>query len=291
MLRKALISILIALFSVFGLVFGVLAQTNTNQTATSQTTSEEVTPVVAVQPMVNAATVVQSVPITLTLTIPGPAGPFTVEVPIFLSLDIRIGISPELTTTLAVTPSVVTVVTPESSEAVTSTVESATSTPAPTAIATTIATAEPTAMPTAIPTTVAEPTAAAEPTEVALPTATPTATVEPEPVIVAPACADPRASIIAPGEGQTVSGVVNILGTATHENFMYYKLEYAPGADVDPNSDFAYLGDARVQVTGSVLGSFDSATLDNGPYTIKLTVVDNSGNFPPPCTVSIIVAN
>jgi hypothetical protein len=83
------------------------------------------------------------------------------------------------------------------------------------------------------------------------------------------------------------------LGTATHENFLYYKVEYAPGEDVDAGAEgvFAYLGDARVQVTGGLLVSFNSANLDNGAYTLRLTVVDASGNFPPPCTVNIVVAN
>lgn len=290
MLRKALLSTLIALFSLFGVALGVWAQANTPQANVAQTSDDEDVPAVTVQPVVAAATMVQSVPVTLTLTIPGPTGPLTIEVPIFLSLDIRIGISPELTTTLEVTPSVVTVVTPEVGATVTSTVAAATSTSMPTPVPTTAPTTIPTA--TAIPPTESEEVPAeADPTEVPLPTATPTATVEPEPVIVAPACTDPRSLIIAPGVGQVVSGVVNILGTATHENFMYYKLEYAPGTDVDPSDTFAFLGDARVQVTGSVLGSFDSTNFDNGSYTIKLTVVDNSGNFPPPCTVSIVIEN
>jgi hypothetical protein len=88
-----------------------------------------------------------------------------------------------------------------------------------------------------------------------------------------------------------VSGNVNILGTATHENFQYYKIEYASGANVDPNAAYAYLGGANVQVTGGLLASFDSTILDNGAYTLKLMVVDRDGNFPPPCTVTVVIAN
>jgi hypothetical protein len=97
--------------------------------------------------------------------------------------------------------------------------------------------------------------------------------------------------ITSPGEGQVISEQVNILGTANHENFQYYKVEYAQGANIDPNDTFSYLADARVQVTGGLLASFDSTNFANGPYTLKLTVVDNSGNFPPPCTVSVTVEN
>jgi hypothetical protein len=199
----------------------------------------------------------------------------TIEVPIFLSLDIRIGISPELTPTLAVTPSVVTEVDAPSTEVSPEAVDAPAEDPTPT----------PTAPPAAsIPEDV-------EPTEVPLPTATPTETATPQPVAVAPLCPDPRAVITSPSVNQVVSGTVEIVGTATHQNFLYYKVEYAQGADVNPDSTFAYLADARVQVTDGLLTAFDSANFSNGAYTIKLTVVDNSGNFPPPCTVSVIVTN
>jgi hypothetical protein len=110
-------------------------------------------------------------------------------------------------------------------------------------------------------------------------------------VVVAPLCPDPRSVITSPGVNQVVSGTAQILGTATHENFQYYKVEYAQGADIDPNNSFAYLADARVQVVGGLLAAFDSSNLSNGAYTIKLTVVDTSGNFPPPCTVSVVIEN
>jgi hypothetical protein len=290
MLRKAVVSTSVALFVLSLLVMGVMAQGITTQ-------PDEDAPVITVQPNVAAASVAQTVPVTLTLMIPGPTGPVTVEVPIFLSLDIRIGISPELTTTVAVTPSVVTEVdgtafapdadTEEASEegTVEATVESTV--------------AAPTAVPTPTPNAV-EPTPEpdeseaieAEATAPPLPTATPESADESaEPVVDAPLCPDPRAVIVAPGVGQVLAGDVNMLGSATHENFGYYKIEYALGANVDADDSFVYLADARTQVTGGVLASFDSTNFDNGEYTLKLTVVDASGNFPPPCTVSVVIAN
>ena len=294
MLRKAVwnavASVVVTLVSLSLLVMGVMAQSDTPSDATA---SDEAA--FSVQPNVAAARVTQSVPVTLTLTIPGPTGPITVEVPIFLNLDIQIGISPELTTTVAVTPSVAT-------DGVTDVAATPTATPESTVEST------PTTLPTLIP-TVSAPTAtpvptdeastAPEPTEEPLPTATPETTPEtvleptatPVAVVEAPLCPDPRSVIVAPGVGQVVSGDVNMLGTATHEEFQYYKVEYAPGVDVDPNASFVYLADARTQVTGGVLATFDSTILDNGDYTLKLTVVDRVGNFPPPCTVSVVVAN
>jgi hypothetical protein len=283
MLRKAVLSIAVALFSLSLFVIGVLAQTG--GTTTGQEAETPITLPISVQPNVAAANVVQTVPVTLTLSIPGPTGPVTIEVPIFLSLDIRIGISPQLTTTLSVTPSVV--------SEVDAGVEAETDA-TPTVIATpteevTVVETEVPATPVALAPTATAPPADVEPTAVALPTPTPTVALEA--VAVAPTCQDPRAAITSPGVNQVLSGTVNIIGTASHENFQYYKVEYAEGVDVDPNNSFAYLADARVQVVGALLAAFDSTSFINGAYTIKLTVVDNSGNFPPPCTVSVVIAN
>jgi hypothetical protein len=268
MLRKALLSTTVALFTLMLLVIGVMAQGD----------DEIEPPDVTVVPNIAAANVTQTVPVTLTLSLPGPTGTITIEVPIFLSLDIRIGISPELTTTVEVTPSVVTDVDVIEAEA-TETEESVVTVPtaaSPTVAATSTPTDEP---------------PAATPTPEPLPTATPAPTETPEPVVVAPLCPDPRSVITSPGVNQVLSGTAQILGTATHENFQYYKVEYAQGADIDPNNSFAYLADARVQVVGGLLAAFDSSNLSNGAYTIKLTVVDTSGNFPPPCTVSVVIEN
>lgn len=290
MLRKVLLSAALSLLALAFMVAGVVAQGTTNQDEEPETSP------VTVQPNAAAASVVQIVPVTLTLTIPGPGGPLTVEVPVYLSLDIRIGISPELTPTLAITPSVVTGVENETdgsekaeSDAVEVVAESPTATP--TAIPRATPTAPPpTATPLPAESEADEPNSTElEPTAVPLPTATPTETTPS--LAESPICPDPRAVITSPGVGEVLSGVINILGTASHENFFYYKVEYAPGENVDPNDTFYYLADARVQVTGGLLTSFNTEVLDNGTYTFKLTVVDNSGNFPPPCTVSVRIEN
>lgn len=112
----------------------------------------------------------------------------------------------------------------------------------------------------------------------------------PEPVIVAPSCPDPRAVIQSPGVNQTVSGMVQITGRAAHEQFASYKLEYAPGANAD--GGYVYFdGAVGMPVEGGVLGRFNSPAFSNGAYTIRLTVVDATGNYPPPCQVTINVQN
>jgi len=123
-----------------------------------------------------------------------------------------------------------------------------------------------------------------------LPTATPQPVEAPAPapepqVVVAP-CADPRSAFSSPGMGQAVSGLVPLIGTATHENFASFKLEagVADGALV-------FIGSGNSPVQGGNLGTLDSVSFPNGPLLIRLTVIDQTGNYPPPCELTVTVAN
>lgn len=118
----------------------------------------------------------------------------------------------------------------------------------------------------------------------------PTDTPTPEPVaVIAPACADPGSVIFSPGINQVVSGVIGISGTADMGAFQYYKLEFAPGANA--GGGFVYFDGRNNPVSGGQLGALDTSALPSGEYTLRLTVVDQTGNYLPPCDVSIIVQN
>ena len=110
-----------------------------------------------------------------------------------------------------------------------------------------------------------------------------------EPLVQAPVCPDARSVISEPGIGEVVVGSRAVIGTATHEAFQYYKLEYAAGANA--GGGFVYFGGGSDSVTGGLLGSLDSTALPNGDYTLQVIVVDQTGNFPPPCTVNIVIQN
>lgn len=138
--------------------------------------------------------------------------------------------------------------------------------------------------PTPEPPTPEPPTATPEP-----PTPTPEPPTPEPPAVVAAACADARAVISSPGVGQVLSGMVGVTGSASHEAFQYFKLEYAPGANA--GGGFVYFDGANVAIAGGLLGNFNTGALPNGDYTIRLTVVDQSGNFPPPCDVSVVISN
>jgi hypothetical protein len=153
------------------------------------------------------------------------------------------------------------------------------------------ATETPTITPTRLLTETA-PTAATTLTETVpagLPTETPTPAppVVEAPPVAAPACADPRALITSPGNGQAVSGSLTIAGTASHDQFQYYKIEYAPAG----TEGFNYLGGGNSPIANGALLTFDTGALGNGGWTLRLIVVDQTGNFPPPCQVTIQVQN
>lgn len=163
-----------------------------------------------------------------------------------------------------------------------------TQTPAPASTATATPTATPNATPSATPTE--------EPPEEAPP---PQREPEPAPPAIVPVtCPDSRLAIFSPGIDQTVSGLVPITGRATHEQFNFYKLEVAPGANASQGftwfdgSDRSGGGGAKgPPVESGTLGHFNSGGVANGAYTIRLTVVDTSSNYPTPCQVSINVQN
>lgn len=148
----------------------------------------------------------------------------------------------------------------------------ATSTPTPTPLVPT-PTATPRPTPTRIP-TVAAP--------IRLPTP-PTAT--PAPAL----CPDENTCITFPRPNQTLSGQITIQGTANHPRFQFYKIEW--GAGESPEAWHSINEIVRTPVVNGPLMPVNTAALPNGVIWLKLTVVDITGNFPPPHAVRVIIQN
>jgi hypothetical protein len=108
----------------------------------------------------------------------------------------------------------------------------------------------------------------------------------PTPGAVRPRCPDPRAVITSPGINAQVSGMMPIIGTAEHENFKFYKLE--SGVGTDP-SVWSYFDGGDRPVQGARLGTLNAGALAPGTYSVRIVVVDASGNFPPPCQTTIVI--
>lgn len=132
------------------------------------------------------------------------------------------------------------------------------------------------------------------PTRPPRPTPTPGETPSPSPTTAAPppslACSDPRANITWPEVNASVGGVVEIRGTANIENFQYYKIDFAAGASPS-DSDWHWIGadDGKNPVEGGVLLTWNTGGLSPGAYSLRLTVVDMTGNYPPPCQVQLYI--
>jgi len=108
--------------------------------------------------------------------------------------------------------------------------------------------------------------------------------------VVRPAgCPNPGVQITSPGQNQAVSGNHPIRGTANISGFQYYKIEGGPG-DSPKNHEWTVVGQLHERtVAGGVLETFNSGSYPAGVYTLRLVVVDQTGNYPEPCKVTIRV--
>ncbi len=85
------------------------------------------------------------------------------------------------------------------------------------------------------------------------------------------------ALISAPAVSAQLRGSVTVQGTATAVNFQFYKVEVGVGAS--PTS-FSLIGDLqKSEVTSGTLVTWDTTKVPDGAYTLRLTVVDNTGNY------------
>jgi hypothetical protein len=150
---------------------------------------------------------------------------------------------------------------------------------------------EPTLTGTALPPT-STPTATAtqvRPTPLVRPTSTPAVIATEPPVVRPPSCPNPNVRITSPGVNQVVNGNVPVRGSADIAGFQYYKIEVAPGANPKDN-EWGVVGQLRrAPVSNGLLETFNSAAYPPGTYTLRLVVVDQTGNYPEPCRVTITV--
>ena len=114
------------------------------------------------------------------------------------------------------------------------------------------------------------------------PTETPTPTGAPP-----PPCPRPGVCITSPTVNQVITGQVTIRGTANIEAFQFYKMEYGAGEEPELWNS---IGDVqRTPVVDGTLVVWDTAGFPEGTYKVRLTVVDMSGNFPPPYQVQVTI--
>jgi hypothetical protein len=113
-------------------------------------------------------------------------------------------------------------------------------------------------------------------------------TLTPEPTLPAlpENCIPGQIEITSPTEGQDVSGVVNVNGTASILNFGFFKLEVQSlGA-----ADWLTILAGNIPVVDGPLGSWDTRRMEPGEYQLALVLVDNQANASPACVVNVRVS-
>ncbi len=108
----------------------------------------------------------------------------------------------------------------------------------------------------------------------------------PVPPVTPAVCTYQGALISSPLNNQQVSGWLTIKGNATVENFKFYKLEYGKGAKP---ANWVWFFGGEFPVWQGTLGGLNTGNLAPGQYTIRVTVVDKTSNYPPPCDVVVNV--
>jgi hypothetical protein len=98
-------------------------------------------------------------------------------------------------------------------------------------------------------------------------------------------CLEGQINISSPVDGQSVNGVVEIIGTANIPNFGFYKIELRRPDELT----WQTLQAGNNVVTAAKLGDWDSRRLTPGEYELGLVVVDNQARLSPPCVVLVSV--
>lgn len=96
-------------------------------------------------------------------------------------------------------------------------------------------------------------------------------------------------NLASPRAGEEVSGIVPIMGTALFDQsqVQFYKLEIGEGTNP---TQWTTLGEIHsTPVNGGKLEELHAYALPPGPYVIRLVLVLNDGNFPPPDAVPITI--
>jgi len=98
-------------------------------------------------------------------------------------------------------------------------------------------------------------------------------------------CIPGQIMISFPQNGEIISGVIEVMGTADVPNFGFYKLEMKR-----PDEDLWATITAGNEVTvESKLGDWDTRRLTPGVYDLGLVVVDNEAKASLPCVVQLSV--
>ncbi len=93
-----------------------------------------------------------------------------------------------------------------------------------------------------------------------------------------PSYAQVQAEITSPRPNAILRGTVSIQGTASVPDFWKYEVQFAPGLN-PPNNAWSVLIVREEPVINGQLAVWDTTTVPDGTYTLRLRVVYRDGNY------------
>ncbi len=100
-------------------------------------------------------------------------------------------------------------------------------------------------------------------------------------------CTNPLATLTSPEPDATVTGIVDVKGTANIANFAFYKYEFRLANSAD---SWQAISAGTTPVLDDLLGKWDTSLVPSSDYDFRLVVTDTSGNAPMPCVIRVHVA-
>ena len=109
-------------------------------------------------------------------------------------------------------------------------------------------------------------------------------------VWAAPVAQETRPVIAQPAQDTAVRGAVQIVGSATHPQFQKYQIYFAPWP-VPSDDSWAFVSEAFSPQQLGLLGAWDSRTVTDGTYALRVRVVKQDGNYLDSDPRRVLVAN
>ncbi|MBT3322013.1 MAG: hypothetical protein HN392_06970 [Anaerolineae bacterium] len=115
--------------------------------------------------------------------------------------------------------------------------------------------------------------------------ATLSARPEPQAEDYSDGCIPDQIIVNSPVPGQSLSGIVELVGTVDIPKFGFYKFEVSPTGVEKWSTIYA----GRTVIQDDILGRIDTSELTPGDYALRLIVADNTGESLPPCIIQVRV--
>ena len=97
------------------------------------------------------------------------------------------------------------------------------------------------------------------------------------PAQAAPPAQNSQAAITSPVDGQEIAGTLTISGSASHPQFARYELAFGP--DPNPKDAWQVFSENSQQIANNVLGSWNTTSVADGTYMLRLRVVRKDSNY------------